>query len=206
MDVIIIDALRGTAIQLGVVIGICLVAWAIFGRRRSGPLAWVGLTGAPFLLVALCAVAGAVGALALLQVPGLRELASGPGTVVHAIAGGRADVAALVALSIVALVKTAFTEELLFRGLLAKRLYRPLGFWGGNLVQAALFGAIHLPILLLPEGRGLIGAAMIGFAVVVSLAAGWVNEKRARGSILPGFGLHAGANLTTYLMLALAAG
>ena len=154
----------------------------------------------------MAAVAGVAGAVALLQVPGLRELASGPGTAVHTVTGGRTDMAAIVALAMVALLKTAFAEELLFRGLIAKRLYGALGFWGGNLTQSLLFGAIHLPILLLPEGRSVIGGAMIGFAVLISLVAGWLNERRARGSILPGLGLHAGANLATYLMLALAWG
>lgn len=203
MDEVLVGALSATAIQLGAVAMVCVIAWAVFGRRRSGLFAWVGLTGAPAWLVVAAAAAGALGALALLQVPGLRELASGPGTAVHAVAGGRADIAALAALAVAALVKTAFAEELLFRGLIARRLYGPLGFWGGNLVQAALFGAVHLPILMLPEGRGLIGVSMIGFAFLVALAAGWLNERRGNGSILPGFGLHAGANLTTYMMLAL---
>lgn len=203
MDDVLVSVLSGTAIQLGVVIAVCVIAWAIFGRRRSGLFGWVGLTGASAGWVAVVAAAGALAALALLQVPGLKALASGPGTVVHDIAGGRTDMAALSALAVAALVKTAFAEELLFRGLIAKRLYGPLGFWGGNIVQALLFGVIHLPILLLPQGRGLIGAAMIGFAVLISLVAGWLNERKAKGSILPGWGLHAGANLTTYLMLAL---
>jgi hypothetical protein len=44
---------------------------------------------------------------------------------------------------------------------------------------------------------------MIGFATVMAVVSGWLNERRARGSILPGFTLHAAANLTTYLGLAL---
>lgn len=202
MDEIIINAAAGTAVQLGVAILVCVIAWAVFGRRRAGLFAWVGLTEASVLLVAAAFGAGALAALGLLQVPGLRELATGPGTVIDTVAGGRADVAALVALALTALFKTALAEELVFRGLIAKRLYGRLGFWGGNTLQAGLFGAIHLPILLLPEGRGLLGGAMIGFAVLISLVAGWLNERRGGGSILPGLGLHAGANLTTYLMLA----
>ncbi len=202
MDDIIINATASTAVQLGVAILICVIAWVVFGRRRTGLFAWVGLTGASFTLVAIAFAAGALAAVGLLQVPGLRELATEPGTVIHTVADGRSDIAALVALALVALFKTAFAEELVFRGLIAKRLYGPLGFWGGNLAQAALFGAIHLPILLLPAGRSVIGAAMIGFAVLISLVAGWLNERRADGSILPGLALHAGANLTTYLMLA----
>lgn len=158
----------------------------------------------------IAAAAGAASAALLLQTPGLAELASGPGTVIRAVVdegrAGAVAVAALAvaALAVAALVKTALAEELLFRGLIARRLYAWTGFTVGNGLQAALFAAVHLPILLLPQGSGLIGAAMIGFAFLMPLAAGWLNERRAGGSILPGYGLHAGANLTTYLTLALA--
>jgi membrane protease YdiL (CAAX protease family) len=78
-----------------------------------------------------------------------------------------------------------------------------MGFWGGNLAQALLFGAIHLPLLMLPSAPAHTAAAMIGFATVMAFVSGWLNERRARGSILPGFALHAAANLTSYLGLAL---
>lgn len=203
MDRVLSDAALGTIIQVCIAALLCFGAWAIFARKRAGLLTWLGLTSAPAGLVALASATGALTAIALLQIPGLSEVASAPGTVVHQVAGGRTDVAALIALATVALIKTAFAEELVFRGLIAKRLYKRLGLWGGNIAQASLFAAIHLPVLILPEARNLIGAGMIGFAFLIALAAGWLNERKASGSIWPGVGLHAGANLTTYLMLAL---
>ncbi|WP_396592763.1 lysostaphin resistance A-like protein [Brevundimonas sp. R86498] len=172
-------------------------------RRKASVRDWLGLKGASIGLVLSATAAGAGAAFFLLQTPGLASLASGPGTVIHAVTGGSPpDANLLVALALAALFKTALAEELLFRGLIAKRLYGLLGFHGGNLGQAVLFAAIHLPILLLPQGRGVIGGAVIGFALVVALVSGWLNERLGRGSILPGYGLHAGANLTTYWMLA----
>lgn len=203
MDRVLSDAALGTIIQVCVAALICVGAWAVFARKRVGPLTWLGLMSAPAGLVGLAFAAGALTAVALLQIPGFPDAASAPGTVVHQVAGGRADLAALMALATVALVKTAFAEELVFRGLIAKRLYKRLGLWGGNVAQASVFAAIHLPVLVLPEARNLIGAGMIGFAFLIALVAGWLNERRANGSIWPGVGLHAGANLTTYLMLAL---
>lgn len=202
---VLIESVASAALQLGAAALLCLIAWAIFGRRRWGLRAWLGLKAAPAGLVLIAAAAGAAGAALLLQAPGLAELASGPGTVIRAVVGeGRPGAVGLAALAVAALVKTALAEELLFRGLIARRLYAWTGFTVGNGLQAALFAAVHLPVLLLPQGRSPIGAAMIGFAFLMALAAGWLNERRAGGSILPGYGLHAGANLTTYLMLALA--
>lgn len=203
MDRVLSDAALGTFVQVSVAALVCFGAWAIFARKRAGPLTWLGLTSAPAGLVVFAFATGALTAVALLQIPRLSDVASAPGTVVHQVAGGHADFAALVALATVALIKAAFAEELVFRGLIAKRLYKRLGLWGGNVVQAGLFAAIHLPVLILPEARNLIGAGMIGFAFLIALVAGWLNERKANGSIWPGVGLHAGANLTTYLMLAL---
>lgn len=203
MDKVLSDAALSTTIQVCIAAFVCVGAWAIFGRKRVGLLTWLGLTSAPAGLVALAFATGVLTAVALLKIPGLSDVASAPGTVVHQVAAGRTDVAALMALAMVALIKTAFAEELVFRGLIAKRLYKRLGLWGGNIVQATLFAAVHLPVLVLPEARNLIGAGMIGFAFLVALVAGWLNERTANRAIWPGVGLHAGANLTTYLMLAL---
>jgi len=132
--------------------------------------------GASAGLTLFASAAGACGALLVLQTPGLAELASGPGTVIHGvIGGGPPEAAVLAALALAVLIKTALAEELLFRGLIARRLFGVMAFWPGNLSQAALFAAIHLPILLLPQGRGLLGGVMIGFAFVMALAAGWLN-------------------------------
>jgi membrane protease YdiL (CAAX protease family) len=132
----ILGSITGTALQLGVVSLICLIAWALVGRRRAGLREWLGLKGAPPGLTLIAAAVGVGGALFLLQTPGLAELAAGPGTVIHAITGGGpADAAVLVALAFAALFKTALAEELLFRGLIARRLYGLMGFWPGNLGQ-----------------------------------------------------------------------
>ena len=198
-----IEGLINTVIQVGAVLIVCIVAWLIFGRRKAPFGRWVGLTGAPPVLLIVCIAAGAVLAWLLLQAPGVAGLAASPGTVIAATTAGGVTASSLAVLAFSAVLKTAFAEELLFRGLIGKRLYGFLGFWPGNLLQALLFGAVHLPLLLLPEAPRQTVVLMIGFATVMAVASGWLNERRARGSILPGFALHAAANLTTYLGLAL---
>lgn len=199
-----VEGLINTVIQVGVVLIVCLVAWLIFGRRKASFHTWVGLTGAPPLLLLACLVLGAAGAWLLLQAPGVAALASGPGTVIAAATPDGVTAGAIVVLVVSAVFKTAFAEELLFRGLIGKRLYGVMGFWPGNLVQALLFGAVHLPLLLLPDAPRPTVLLMIGFVTVLALVSGWLNERRAGGSVLPGFALHAAGNLTTYLGLALA--
>lgn len=198
-----IDGLLGAVLQVGVVLIVCLVAWLIFGRRKAPFRVWVGLTAAPPLLLLLCLALGAAGAWLLLQAPGVSALASGPGTVIAASTPDGVTAGAIVVLVVAAVFKTAFAEELLFRGLIGKRLYAAMGFWPGNLVQALLFGAVHLPLLLLPEAPRQTVLLMVGFVTGLALVSGWLNERRAAGSILPGFALHAAGNLTTYLGLAL---
>lgn len=198
-----IDGLIGAVLQVGVVLIVCFVAWLIFGRRKASFRVWLGLTGAPPLLLLLCLVLGAAGAWLLLQVPGVAALASGPGTVIAASTLNGVTAGTIVVLVVGAVFKTAFAEELFFRGLIGKRLYAGMGFWPGNLVQALLFGAVHLPLLLLPDAPRPTVLLMIGFVTVIALVSGWLNERRAGGSILPGFALHGAGNLTTYLGLAL---
>ena len=75
-----VEGLIGTVAQVGVVLIVCLVAWLIFGRRKASFRVWLGLTGAPPLLLLLCLALGVAGAWLLLRSPGVATLASGPGT------------------------------------------------------------------------------------------------------------------------------
>ncbi|MBW8734734.1 MAG: hypothetical protein JF571_10590, partial [Asticcacaulis sp.] len=45
-------------------------------------------------------------------------------------------------------------------------------------------------------------ASFAAFTTAIALVAGLLNEKMGRGAIWPGWALHAGANLTSSLLLA----
>ena len=195
-----IGIVLNTAIQVGVVLLICLVAWALWGRKASALAPWVGLTQTRLWLVAAAAACGAVAAVALLQLPAARALASGEGTVAASLGNTGPELVA--GLILLGAVKTAFAEELLFRGLIGKRLKATLGFQIGNAVQALVFGAVHLILLLVPDARLSVVLGAVAFATVVGWTCGWLNERRGGGSILPGWALHAGLNVTAYFMLA----
>lgn len=188
------------AVQILVVLILAFLVWLIFGRKKSGFLGYVGLHGAPLGVVALGIVLGIVTSVGLLNIPSIHELAGGENSVVASVTDLPASVA-IVAIVILAVFKTAFAEELLFRGLIGKRLVGAFGFYVGNTIQAILFGAVHLLVALSPHATTAAVATIVGVTTVTAWVNGLLNEKSAHGSILPGWAAHAAANLTSYLAL-----
>jgi len=93
-------------------------------------------------------------------------------------------------------VQTGFTEELLFRGLIAGSLGRRLPAIWANLVQALIFLAPHLLVLrVMPEMGWVLPIIFAG-----ALFAGWVRFRS--GSIIGPCLLHASANVTMCLSVA----
>ena len=92
-------------------------------------------------------------------------------------------------------LNTALPEEILFRGFLLKRFSR-LGFVFGNIVQSVLFGLMH-GMLLFSELGLLKAILVILFTGGVAFAMGYINEKKANGSIIPSFVIHMIANLVS---------
>ena len=94
-------------------------------------------------------------------------------------------------------VKTGFTEELLFRGLIAGSLSRRLSVLWANLGQALVFLVPHLLLLLImPEMWGLLPLLFAG-----SLVFGWVRIRS--GSIIGSWLMHASANVAMALSVAI---
>lgn len=179
-------------VQLGLFLVIPFAWWAFTARRSVGFASWIGLRRPTWdgrrarLGVAILAwvVIGAAST-ALLHslsgdVPAARFVGRGLGGVVPVL--------------LFAIVQTSLAEEIFFRGFLGKRVIARWGFAPGNAAQAIVFGILHVamfasfadPIRLLAIGI-LTGAS--------GWIAGWLNEEGAGGSILPGWVLHASANL-----------
>lgn len=179
-------------VQLGLFLVIPFAWWAFTARRSVGFASWIGLRRPTWdgrrarLGIAILAwvVIGAAST-ALLQslsgdVPAARFVGRGLGGIVPVL--------------LFAIVQTSLAEEIFFRGFLGKRVIARWGFAPGNAAQAIVFGILHVamfasfadPIRLLAIGI-LTGAS--------GWIAGWLNEEGAGGSILPGWVLHASANL-----------
>ena len=95
-------------------------------------------------------------------------------------------------------VQTGFTEELLFRGLIAGSLSRALPFVWANLAQALLFLLPHLGILIVARETWLWGMLPVVYAV--ALVFGWLRIRS--GSILGSWLIHASSNVTMALVVA----
>ncbi len=94
------------------------------------------------------------------------------------------------------MVKTGFSEELLFRGLIAGSFSRQFSILGANLGQALIFLVPHLLVLrIMPEVWGILP---IIFAS--SLFLGWVRIRS--GSIIGPWLIHAFANVAICLSVA----
>ena len=196
-----IQVLTSALLQVGVVLLIAAMVWLAMRRpERFGR--FVGLYRAPFKAVAIGLAAGAAAAFLLTRIPPVQAVAASEGTVVGEIAAALSGSAAIAALAIKALLQTSLSEELLFRGLIGRTLIRRIGFPAGNAIQAILFGLVHLVLLFVPGATTGLVVGFVLFATAAGWALGWLNEKRADGSILPGWAAHGAGNFVAYLALA----
>lgn len=101
---------------------------------------------------------------------------------------------AIPAIIIYAAFNTALPEELLFRGFLLKRLNSKFGFGIANTIQAILFGLLHGFMFF-----NLIGIIKAILTIVLTGTIAWfmgyINEKKADGSIIPSWIIHTTANI-----------
>lgn len=107
------------------------------------------------------------------------------------------SVARLTSVSVgVGVVLRAVGEEVLFRGLLGGVFMRRLGFWWGNLLQAALFVVPHLLLLAVDLRTWPI--------IPVQFAAGWLLGwlRHKTGTFVPGAIVHAVSNVAAGLIAA----
>lgn len=200
-----VNAMVSTALQVGVVFVIALIVYALWGKTRGGFGTFTGLKSTTGAAVLIAVVFAAAGVAAAHFMPGMMEAAKSPNSVVGKVTAGGVNNETIAILVVFAIIKTAFAEELLFRGIIGKRLGALLGFHAGNLIQAVLFGAVHLLLFLSPEVRALPLKPewVFAFTGLSGWFSGYLNEKIGQGSIVPSWIGHALTNLATYLGLAL---
>lgn len=103
-------------------------------------------------------------------------------------------VQAVPAIILYAAFNTALPEEILFRGFLLKRLQGKIGFGIASIIQATLFGLLHGVMFFALVG---IWKAILIIALTGTIAwfMGYINEKKADGSIIPSWFIHTTANI-----------
>lgn len=93
-----------------------------------------------------------------------------------------------------AVFNTSLPEEIFFRGFLQKRLSNKFGYLIANTIQSALFGLMH-GIMFFSLTGVLKTVMLILFTGTVAFAMGYINEKKANGSIIPSWIIHALSNI-----------
>ncbi len=145
--------------------------------------------------------------LALFMTGPMREAAAGGNTVAGHIRDYGWSAETLAVIFLVAVFKTSFTEEIFFRGVVAKRFIKWMGFFAGNTTHALLFAGIHMLIFIVPGGPEFswgVAGAFLGVTGGMAWIVAWLNERVANGSIAPGWFIHAVGNLLAYPVLAFA--
>lgn len=106
--------------------------------------------------------------------------------------------AALPSVLVYAYIQTGLSEEILFRGFLLKRLAAKFGFTVANIIQALIFGAIHLTMVWGQVGI-IAGIVIVIYPMIPAVAFAYLNEKKADGSILPSWIAHGTLNTISTL-------
>ena len=202
----ILISLIGAIIQLLIFALLPFLVYVVTKKSARGFFSYIGIhtTSNSAVLLAILAglVIGAAGIAVMLVYPDIRQTAAGKGTVPEQIKQFTSSVARITLILIIAFIKTALAEELLFRGFVAKKLIGWLGYNAGNLVQAVLFGAIHVLLFLSIPG---VSTAFLTFSFLTpgisGYLAAYLNEKTGKGSIYPGWIMHGLGNFISYTFL-----
>ena len=170
-----------------------LIWWLITARKETGFFKWIGLkrpkdtkenkTFIWILAIIICFCV--LSAFMLILVKGTQ-------TATSQFEGLRFS--ALPAILVYAILNTALPEEILFRGFLLKRFSSKFGFTAGNIIQSMLFGLMH-GIMFFSVSGVIKAILIILFTGSIGWFMGFVNEKKADGSIIPSWMIHAAANI-----------
>lgn len=201
MNLLISKAIT-SVIQIILFAIIPFIWWFITARKECGFLTWIGLRRPddregckPLLWVA--SISAVFLLLSIYVLYSLRNIE----TATSEFLGLGAS--AIPAVLVYAIFNTALPEEILFRGFFLKRTADRAGFAAGNMIQAALFGLLHGTMFF--SLTGIVKAIMIVlFTGLIGWLIGYTNEKKAGGSILPGWCIHAIANIFAGLISAFA--
>ena len=199
-----INQLFNSAATILVMLLLPLIWWLVTARKEQNFFSWIGLKRIQtekkaVLLLWFLGAAAAFGLASLL----LPWITKGIGAVLATARFSGLGWSALPAVSVYAVLSTAFWEECLFRGFLLKRLAHRFGFPAGNAVQAAIFGLMHGVMFFASVGalRAILVTLLTG---TIGWGLGYLNEKQAGGSIFPSWAIHALSNLIAGMYAAFA--
>lgn len=193
---IFVNQLLSAALQVIVLTAIPFLWYLAVNRRAAGFFRWIGLYRAGRFPVKWVFAIFA-GFLAVTALPYLWLYQTGSltysGFTLDAYRAYGWSPLTIGTILVWAVVQTSLSEEIFFRGFLAKRLARVFGARYGCAVQGLLFGLIHLPAVW---GKGLLPAVtVVALTGGIGFALAWLSYKKVEGSILYGWMIHAAVNV-----------
>lgn len=189
----LISEVLSSVIQVVIFSLIPCIWWFVTARKKQNFFQWIGmkkfggeksLQNAGWIVLTIIGfeLVGAVELYSLNDVSTATSIYSGMG------------LSALPAIIVYAVFHTSLSEEILFRGFLLKRIGNKFGFAIGNAIQALLFGLLHGALFITEAGvvRALL---LVIFTGAIAWVMGYINEKKANGSICPSWIIHGVTNI-----------
>ena len=192
-----LSKLPETIIQVILFSLIPFIWWLITARKETNFFKWIGLRKIEDAkknntIIWTAAVAAAFLAVSFAMLYLVRDTETA--TSDYSAKGASAIPAVL----LYAIVKTALAEEIIFRGFLLKRISAKFDFTVGNIMQSVLFGIMHG--IMFFSSVGMVKAIIIvAFTGGIGWFMGFINEKKANGSIIPSWYIHSAANIFSAL-------
>lgn len=196
-----INQVLNAVIQIVLFAVIPFLWWLVSARKKESFWSWIGLkkvkaeSDSKFLLLLAgsCLACFVLGQAAIWMRGDLEAADS---------AYKGMGVSAIPSILVYAFGQTAFSEELLFRGFLMKRLQAKWGFHIAVMIQAVIFGVLHL-LMVWGQADFMAGMIIVVYPMVVAVLLSWINEKKADGSIYPSWIIHGVLNSVEGILQAL---
>lgn len=195
-----LNELVGALIQVLLFSLIPLIFWYVTAHKKESFFKWIGLKKPlcdSSLKMALLSIVVTLVYFIIVS-PCIKFLPEGITTAGSQFAGQ--GILALPSVFFYAFLRTALSEEILFRGFLLKRIQSRFGFMTGNCVQALLFGLMHGIPFGLATNNALAFLLLTLIPGLFGWYQGWLNEKKCEGSIIPSWILHGCINLLTAVL------
>lgn len=195
---ILINQLTSAIIQLLILTFIPFVWYIISKRNLNGFFEWIGIKKpndfSPKIIVVTLGVILTITILPYIWLYNTDSL-NYSGFTIDSFRASGWSIQTMATIFIWAVIQTSLSEEIFFRGFLSKRLTNKFGFIAGNTIQAIMFGIIHFPSML---GSGLLSGVIIFLLTGgIGYLLGWILLKKANGSIIPGWIIHASINMVS---------
>lgn len=177
-----------------------LIWWAVTARKEQNFFRWIGLKKIDSENKKQTAVWTAIVMAAFLLVSFFTLMLLRNVEMATSGFAGK-GISALPVILVYAVLQTALAEEILFRGFLLKRFAKKFGDTVGITMQSVLFGFMHGAMFFSKVGA-LKAVLIIALTGGIGWFMGYINEKKANGSIIPSWCIHACANIFSGLLSA----